>query len=123
MLASIDPRALAAAATAKPVPFLPGVATASEIMNALDHGFTYLKFFPATAAGGPPTLQALLNRDTFVAEATTIESSGLGFRAVDDLPTGVDALRIEQLPARRRGQHRVQVHDPAVLPQDRAALR
>lgn len=41
------------------VPLLPGVATASEIMRALDHGFSRLKFFPATAAGGIPALKAL----------------------------------------------------------------
>ena len=33
-------------------PFLPGVATASEIMRARELGFSRLKFFPAEAAGG-----------------------------------------------------------------------
>jgi 2-dehydro-3-deoxyphosphogluconate aldolase / (4S)-4-hydroxy-2-oxoglutarate aldolase len=41
------------------LPFLPGVATSSEIMRALDFGFTRLKFFPATASGGIPALKAL----------------------------------------------------------------
>jgi len=45
---------LAGAAAGGPVPLLPGVATASEIMAALD-----LKFFPATAAGGLPALKGL----------------------------------------------------------------
>ena len=40
------------------VPFLPGVATASEIMAARDFAFTRLKFFPAVAAGGLPALKA-----------------------------------------------------------------
>ena len=40
------------------VPFLPGVATAGEIMRGLDLGLTHFKFFPATAAGGIPVLKA-----------------------------------------------------------------
>jgi len=48
---------LAAAARDAPVPLLPGVATASDIMRALDHGFSRLKFFPATASGGIPALK------------------------------------------------------------------
>ncbi len=42
-----------------PVPVLPGVATASETLTALDHGLTELKFFPAGPAGGPAYLSAL----------------------------------------------------------------
>jgi 2-dehydro-3-deoxyphosphogluconate aldolase/(4S)-4-hydroxy-2-oxoglutarate aldolase len=41
------------------VPFLPGVATATEIMHGLDHGLTHFKFFPAEAAGGINALKAL----------------------------------------------------------------
>lgn len=48
---------VAEAAKQSSVPLLPGVATASEIMRALDHGFTRLKFFPATASGGIPALK------------------------------------------------------------------
>ncbi len=33
-------------------PLLPGVATSSEVMQALEWGFTHLKFFPAVPAGG-----------------------------------------------------------------------
>lgn len=51
--------ALAAAATQTGAAFLPGVATASDIMRALDHGFSHLKFFPAEANGGIPALRAL----------------------------------------------------------------
>lgn len=51
--------ALARAAATAPIPVLPGVATASEVMRALDHGFTRLKFFPAMGAGGVPALKAL----------------------------------------------------------------
>jgi 2-dehydro-3-deoxyphosphogluconate aldolase/(4S)-4-hydroxy-2-oxoglutarate aldolase len=41
------------------LPLLPGVATASEVMRASADGFTFLKFFPATQAGGVPMLKAL----------------------------------------------------------------
>lgn len=40
-------------------PFVPGVATASEIMLALDYGFTDMKFFPAEASGGVKALKSL----------------------------------------------------------------
>jgi 2-dehydro-3-deoxyphosphogluconate aldolase / (4S)-4-hydroxy-2-oxoglutarate aldolase len=51
-----NPLALAARDTA--IPFLPGVATTSDIMRGLDLGLDRFKFFPAEAAGGIPTLQA-----------------------------------------------------------------
>ena len=41
------------------LPLLPGVATASEVMAAQADGLDFLKFFPATAAGGIPLLKAL----------------------------------------------------------------
>ena len=41
------------------LPLLPGVATASEVMQANADGHQFLKFFPATAAGGIPMLKAL----------------------------------------------------------------
>lgn len=41
------------------LPLLPGVATASEIMMAQADGYNFLKFFPASAAGGLPMLKAL----------------------------------------------------------------
>ena len=50
---------LGAAARASGLPFLPGVATASDIIRALDQGFNRLKFFPATANGGLPALKAM----------------------------------------------------------------
>ena len=40
------------------VPLLPGVATAGEVMAANADGLAFLKFFPATAAGGVPMLKA-----------------------------------------------------------------
>ena len=41
------------------LPLLPGVATASEVMAAQADGLNFLKFFPATAAGGIPMLKAM----------------------------------------------------------------
>ncbi len=41
------------------LPLLPGVATGSEVMQANADGYSFLKFFPATAAGGIPMLKAL----------------------------------------------------------------
>ena len=41
------------------LPLLPGVATGSEVMMANADGYRFLKFFPATAAGGIPMLKAL----------------------------------------------------------------
>jgi 2-dehydro-3-deoxyphosphogluconate aldolase/(4S)-4-hydroxy-2-oxoglutarate aldolase len=42
------------------IPWLPGVATASEVMRGLAAGHRHFKFFPAVAAGGIPALQGLL---------------------------------------------------------------
>jgi 2-dehydro-3-deoxyphosphogluconate aldolase/(4S)-4-hydroxy-2-oxoglutarate aldolase len=44
---------------ARSVPVFPGVATASELMTALDAGIETVKFFPAEQLGGPATLNAL----------------------------------------------------------------
>jgi 2-dehydro-3-deoxyphosphogluconate aldolase/(4S)-4-hydroxy-2-oxoglutarate aldolase len=50
---------LAEAGARSRLPFLPGVATASDVMRARDHGFSRLKFFPAMASGGLPALNGL----------------------------------------------------------------
>lgn len=47
------------ARAAKDVPFLPGVATASDILRGRDLGLASFKFFPAEAAGGIAALKAL----------------------------------------------------------------
>lgn len=72
--------ALGKAAADSPVPLLPGIATASDAMRALDLGFTRLKFFPAMAAGGIPALKGL----------------GAVFRNVAFCPTG--GITIETAP-------------------------
>jgi 2-dehydro-3-deoxyphosphogluconate aldolase/(4S)-4-hydroxy-2-oxoglutarate aldolase len=50
---------LAEAAIASGLPFLPGIATAGDLMRGLDLGLTHFKFFPAEAAGGIKALKAL----------------------------------------------------------------
>ena len=50
---------LTAAALKADIPYLPGVATAGDIMRGLDLGLDRFKFFPAQAAGGIPALKAL----------------------------------------------------------------
>jgi len=52
------PDLLKAAATSA-LPFAPGIATASELMQALAHGFDLVKFFPAEQSGGIKALRAL----------------------------------------------------------------
>jgi 2-dehydro-3-deoxyphosphogluconate aldolase/(4S)-4-hydroxy-2-oxoglutarate aldolase len=52
------PELLDAAARSN-LPFLPGVATASELMQAQAHDFSTLKFFPAEQSGGIAMLRAL----------------------------------------------------------------
>jgi 2-dehydro-3-deoxyphosphogluconate aldolase/(4S)-4-hydroxy-2-oxoglutarate aldolase len=50
---------LVSAGLATEVPYIPGVATASEVMAARSLGFSLLKFFPAAAMGGVAYLRAL----------------------------------------------------------------
>ena len=47
------------AAAASGLPFAPGIATASELMQALAHGLGLVKFFPAEQSGGIKALRAL----------------------------------------------------------------
>jgi len=41
------------------IPYLPGVATAGDIMRGLDLGLTHFKFFPAETSGGLKALKSL----------------------------------------------------------------
>ncbi len=47
------------------LPFCPGVATASELSQALTAGCPMVKFFPAEAAGGPKMIKNLLGAFRF----------------------------------------------------------
>lgn len=51
--------ALGNAAIASGIPFLPGTATASDVMRGLDLGLSHFKFFPAEASGGIAALKAI----------------------------------------------------------------
>ena len=58
---AISPGSTAAlydAAADSDIPFLPGVATASELMVGLERGLTRFKLFPASSLGGPALLKA-----------------------------------------------------------------
>jgi len=50
---------LAKAAIQSGIPYLPGIATAGDIMRGFDLGLNRFKFFPAEAAGGIAALKAL----------------------------------------------------------------
>ncbi|HEX4880384.1 MAG TPA: bifunctional 4-hydroxy-2-oxoglutarate aldolase/2-dehydro-3-deoxy-phosphogluconate aldolase [Limnobacter sp.] len=54
--------------------WVPGVATASEVMRALELGFELLKFFPAMAAGGP---KALAGITAALASARVVPTGGI----------------------------------------------
>ena len=41
------------------IPLLPGGVTASEVMNLVEHGYSFQKFFPAEPAGGAAYLASL----------------------------------------------------------------
>ena len=70
------------------VPFLPGVASAGDIMRGLDMGLTHFKFFPAETSGGLPALKALaapFYRCSFCPTGGITEASAptwLGFKPV-----------------------------------------
>ena len=51
--------ALLAAAETGAVPFVPGIATASELMRVTEAGFREVKCFPASAMGGPDGIASL----------------------------------------------------------------
>ncbi len=51
--------ALYEAAADSGLPFLPGIASASELMQGLERGYDCFKFFPANAIGGVVALRAL----------------------------------------------------------------
>ncbi len=54
-----SPATLLQAAQDAGLPLLPGVASATEAMNANNLGYQFLKFFPAEASGGAKAIKAL----------------------------------------------------------------
>ena len=59
------------------MPFLPGVATASEIMFLMERGYDFFKFFPAEASGGLPFLKSLAGP---LPNAHFCPTGGIGFQ-------------------------------------------
>jgi 2-dehydro-3-deoxyphosphogluconate aldolase/(4S)-4-hydroxy-2-oxoglutarate aldolase len=55
----LTPRLLDAG-QASTIPLIPGIATVSELMTGLDHGYETFKFFPAEASGGVNALKSLI---------------------------------------------------------------
>ncbi len=53
----VTPRLLETGASCG-IPFIPGIATASELMLGKEHGLDAFKFFPAEASGGVATLKS-----------------------------------------------------------------
>jgi 2-dehydro-3-deoxyphosphogluconate aldolase / (4S)-4-hydroxy-2-oxoglutarate aldolase len=74
-----------AAATAS-IPFIPAIATASELMRGLAHGHRRFKFFPAEAAGGTGALKSFAGP---FPQASFCPTGGIGAdRAPDYLALG-----------------------------------
>lgn len=69
------------AAADSTVPLIPGVATVSEMMRALDHGVDCLKFFPAEASGGAAALKAFAGPFPQVKFCPT---GGIGLHNIND---------------------------------------
>jgi 2-dehydro-3-deoxyphosphogluconate aldolase/(4S)-4-hydroxy-2-oxoglutarate aldolase len=110
---AVTPGLTDALAQPGPVPLLPGAATASEILRAIEHGLRYLKFFPAVPAGGVEALKAFAgpfpeirfcptggvgagNAASFLALANVICVGGSWIAPADAVRTG-DWARIEAL--------------------------
>ena len=108
--------ALLAGAASGPLPYLPAIATASELMTGLAAGYRAFKFFPAAAAGGVALLESLASPFPHVRFCPTGGITQESARSYLDLPnvscvggswiTPPDALRsrdwqrIESLAAR-----------------------
>ena len=61
--------------------FLPGAATASEMMALMARGITAMKFFPASVAGGAPYLKALASP---LADAVFCPTGGISINTAKD---------------------------------------
>jgi 2-dehydro-3-deoxyphosphogluconate aldolase/(4S)-4-hydroxy-2-oxoglutarate aldolase len=82
--------AMYAAAAEAPIPFIPAVATASEVMTGLEHGHRRFKFFPAVPAGGIGALKAFagpLPQARFCPTGGIDAGSAPGFLALPNVVT------------------------------------
>lgn len=55
---AVSPGLIGAEGLDGPIPLLPGIATATELMDGLERGFTAFKLFPASVIGGPALARA-----------------------------------------------------------------
>jgi 2-dehydro-3-deoxyphosphogluconate aldolase/(4S)-4-hydroxy-2-oxoglutarate aldolase len=69
--------------------FIPGAATASEVMQGMQYGFELFKFFPAEAAGGLEILKALAAPFPQIQFCPTGGLSPVNFRSYLALPNVV----------------------------------
>ncbi len=74
-------RAVSAECATLGVPLIPGAVTATEIMAALEAGHRLVKFFPAEASGGIPTLKAL---SAPFADVRFVPTGGITALTLDD---------------------------------------
>jgi 2-dehydro-3-deoxyphosphogluconate aldolase/(4S)-4-hydroxy-2-oxoglutarate aldolase len=102
-----------------PLPMLPGIATATELMSGLKRGHTYFKLFPANIVGGVGALKAfaspfqqamfcptggvsLANAPDYLAQPNVICVGGSWVAPADAVAAG-DWGRIEQLAREAAG--------------------
>lgn len=82
--------ALYTAAAGQCMPWIPAIATASELMRGLDHGHRRFKFFPAEAAGGVAALNAFAGpfpQARFCPTGGIDATSALRYRALPNVMT------------------------------------
>lgn len=100
------------------IPVVPGTATATEILAALDHGVSTVKFFPAEQAGGGAAISALagpfpdvrfvptggLNPENFLAylQLPSVLAAGGSWMVPRSAIAGRDFERISALAAQAR---------------------
>lgn len=77
------------AASEDDIPFVPGVATASEVMLGLDYGYDCFKLFPAVAVGGMALLKSLAGPFPDVRFCPTGGLTPENFQSFLDLPNVV----------------------------------
>jgi len=121
---------LGKAAIASEIPFLPGIATAADIMRGLDMGLSRFKFFPATAAGGIPALKALaapFHHCRFCPTGGITQATAAEWLALDQVACVGGSWLVQPGPpnaevitANARSAARLRVLEPATRLQSRA---
>jgi 2-dehydro-3-deoxyphosphogluconate aldolase / (4S)-4-hydroxy-2-oxoglutarate aldolase len=107
---------LAEHALKKGYAWVPGAATASEMMRALELGFELLKFFPAMAAGGP---KALAGITAPLAAARIVPTGGV---TLENLPQWREIKAVQAVGGTWLTTGLDQVSDIAKVVEQRAAL-